>query len=383
MGCSRTDKHSPVLCRRRYSRLNFPPRSFPAHNFSQHRFPSKLLSERNSNLHSPGKANLPSPCKFSLSKGQQKFIPESHSTWHSESFRYSQNKFSQGTQTDVDKGSQETLIAQNSVSTQTVLTDYSHNQRPCETQEVSLYYSPEHAFAPGFKAYVVKPSLQCQSSSTSTDDIASVSISPDTELEPSSPPSGSLSDVTLTNGSPSVIPSPVTSSATLTCPSVSYSTMTEVISTCITTPSTCTVAQPLISSTVKDDLSSVSPPCESDIMVSIADTLSLLLNSSGMQSSLCYPTAVSLAEELTSMVKSSSLQSSLNPTSVTSLSEVITSLLNPYGIHSTSIPSNTVHLGSGLPSQDVKSMPHPISCQIPIASSSTNTHYVYPLKHLM
>ena len=374
-GCSRSDKHSPVICRQRYMNHNPSPFSRyigqnPRPQFSQHlHFPRDQFKSPLSEI--SHRSQYPRH-DFPQKRNFQKVGYQQVSHFHEP--RSMPEQFSQGTQTLVCSTSSDREVTQRSVSTQTILTDYSHNQRPCETQDVSLYYSPEHASVPGFKAYVVKPSRQCQSSSTSTDDIDSVSISPDTELEPSSPPSGSLPDATFTNGSPSVIPSPVTSSPTLTCPSVSYSTMTEVISTCITTPSTCTVAQPLISSTVKDDLCSVSPPCESDIMVSISDGLSLLLNNSAMQSSPCYPTAVGLAEVVTSMVNSSSIQCPLNRPLATSLSEVITSLLNSYGIPSPSIPSNTVHIGPCLPSP---------SCLIPIASTSTTTPYVYPLKHLV
>ena len=134
-GCSRSDKHSPVLCRQRYlgsyKRPKLPMQNISFlknHHSSQFsRFPHNQYSQKYS-----GKLNSPQSNYSKIS------APKEY--------------FSQGTQTDTHTASTQT--ENKSVSTQTVLSWYSHTEMPCTSEDVALHYAPEYAIT-SFKTYTM------------------------------------------------------------------------------------------------------------------------------------------------------------------------------------------------------------------------------------
>ena len=122
-GCSRPDKHSTVLCRRRYSGLYF---------HDQKQLVPKLMSIKTHFLQPPR-------CEVRCAKGLS--YPKNHTK---------KNVFSQGTQTAVDdhQSFQKAAITQNSVCTQTDMSWCSRPATSCDTQDISKYTTSDQTSAP-------------------------------------------------------------------------------------------------------------------------------------------------------------------------------------------------------------------------------------------
>ena len=127
-GCLRKDKHSPVLCRLRYS----GPTKFS----NRQRFVPKLMS-------------LSLPPIHWLSRNHYIFKNDHFHHKASKTSQKSPSKFSQGTQTHVDDQSSQQAASKTgcvSVSTQTVPSCYLQQQEPCKSQEATFCsVPPDHA----------------------------------------------------------------------------------------------------------------------------------------------------------------------------------------------------------------------------------------------
>ena len=334
------DKHSPVLCRSRYTGFNFY--QLPRHSFSiEDRLSSShSLSSSSSHKKFRGSNFPPDGCK----SGKPESKPSLKEPCTDE--------VSQGSQTDVDTApnSLRTKSSQVSVSTQTVLSGHTNCPSPCETIDVSLYYSPEHTGVPGFKSYTIKPTTQDHSSvalsnfSRSSDSISSVtsissleslSFLPSSTLPPTAVPlssdssiSHSLTDevgsfpsslsvlnseVNLYTRSPSnsplvsVSPSVVTSTSVVVSDTPISATVSPPLST--DTPATCAGYLPLphapsteVTPSMSQHLASVFPQLDKSTIDDLSDYISILISAPEFDYS---PDAFSLlAEKIVSMVKS-------------------------------------------------------------------------------